>query len=400
MSIPGSQAHLCFCYIAYMCETEATAEQFSSDEFIDALRLSLISGVGPRIRQALLARFGSPGAVLRAAPSELHEVAGVGPKLTRKIAAAGDEIDVEAEIALCRQHDIEILVEPCDGADDSRYPRMLREIHDPPGVLFVRGSIKPEDALAVGIVGTRHATQYGLRQAERLGGSLARAGLTVVSGLARGIDAAAHRGALAAGGRTIGVLASGVLNIYPPEHDKLADEVVANGALLSESPPLMEPLAGSFPQRNRLISGLSLGVIVVEAGDRSGALITARHAMEQGREVFAVPGHVDSRTARGCHRLIRDGAKLVETVDDVLEELGPLVEAAPRSDGQVVHHPAELQLNDLEQKVLAAIGTEAISIDEIVRQSGLPVPRVLSTISVLEMRRLIRRLSGTTVVRM
>jgi len=383
-----------------MCRLDRIGEEAASEQLIDTLRLSLISGVGPRIRQTLLARFGSPGAVLRAAPSQLREVDGVGPKLTRKIAAAGDEIDVEAEIALCRQNDIEILVEPRNGVDDSRYPRMLREIHDPPGVLFVRGSIKPEDALAVAIVGTRHATQYGLRQAERLGGSLARAGLTVVSGLARGVDAAAHRGALAVGGRTIGVLASGVLNIYPPEHDKLAGEVVANGALLSESPPLMEPLAGSFPQRNRLISGLSLGVIVVEAGDRSGALITARHANEQGREVFAVPGHVDSRTARGCHRLIRDGAKLVETVDDVLEELGPLVEAAPRSDGQVVHHPAELQLNDLEQKVLAAIGTEATSIDEIVRQSGLPVPRVLSTISVLEMRRLIRRLSGTTVVRM
>ena len=169
--------------------------------------------------------------------------------------------------------------------------------------------MKPDDALAIGIVGTRHGTQYGLRQAERLAGGLARAGLTVISGLARGIDAAAHRGALAAGGRTIAVLASGVLNIYPPEHDKLAEEVAAHGALVSESPPGGEPLAGMFPQRNRLISGLSLGVIVVEAAERSGALITARHAMEQGREVFAVPGNVDSRASRGCHRLIRDGAQ-------------------------------------------------------------------------------------------
>ena len=189
--------------------------------------------------------------------------------------------------------------------------------------------MQPADALSIGIVGTRHATQYGLRQAERLAGSLARAGLTIVSGLARGIDAAAHRGALAAGGRTLGVLASGVLNIYPPEHDQLANEVAACGALLSEQPARSAPLAGTFPQRNRLISGLSLGVIVVEAAERSGALITARHAMEQGREVFAMPGNVDSRCSHGCHRLIRDGAKLIETADDVLEELGPLVEATP-----------------------------------------------------------------------
>jgi DNA processing protein len=364
------------------------------DELVDLLRLSLIPGVGPRTRKALLEKFGSPKAVLAAAPSELREVQGVGPKLTGKIAGADGEVNVEAEIALCREHGIGILTELHDG-----YPRSLREIHDPPGVLFVRGEIKPDDALAVGIVGTRHGSQYGLRQAERLAGSLARAGLTIVSGLARGIDAAAHRGALAAGGRTIAVLASGVLNIYPPEHDTLAAEVAAGGAVVSESPPRAIPLGGAFPQRNRIISGLSLGVIVVEAGTHSGALITARHAMEQGREVFAVPGNVDNRNAQGCHRLIRDGAKLVETADDVLEELGPLVEAAPRGDGQVVHHPAELMLNELEQQVLGCIGGEATPIDRVVSQSGLPVPQVLATLSVLEMRRLIRRLSGTTVAR-
>ncbi len=378
-----------------MCESHSAAAEPTPDELVNTLRLAMISGVGPRIRQALLERFGSAQAVLAAAPGELCEVQGVGPKLARSVAAAGDEIDVEREIALCRQHGIQILTQ-----SDDAYPRMLREIHDPPGVLFARGSLKAEDALAIGIVGTRHGTQYGLRQAERLSGSLARAGLTVVSGLARGIDAAAHRGALAAGGRTLAVLASGVLSIYPGEHDKLAAEVAAQGALLSESPTHAQPMGGTFPQRNRLISGLSLGVIVVEAPERSGALITARHAMEQGREVFAVPGRVDSRTARGCHQLIRDGAKLVESADDVLEELGPLVEAAPRDDGPPVHHPAELMLNELEQKVLSAVGSDPTSIDQIVAQSGLPVPRVLSTVSVLEMRRLIRRTSGTTVVRM
>jgi len=370
-------------------------QQPMSEEVRHSLLLSLVPGVGPRIRRALLERFGTPLAVLEAAPSDLRTVPGVGPKLMRKIAAAREETDVDTEIAICRDNGVAILTEA-----DEAYPRLLREIHDPPGVLFVRGSFEPQDALSMAIVGTRHATQYGLRQASRLASSFARAGLTVVSGLARGIDGAAHRGALEAGGRTIAVLASGVMNIYPPEHDRLAEEVTAHGALISEAPPRAEPLAGAFPQRNRLISGLSLGSVIVEAAERSGALITARLATEQGREVFAVPGRIDQRTSRGCHRLLRDGAKLVETADDVLEELGPLVESTTRDDGQVVRHPAELTLNDIEQRILGAFGTDAISIDRIVTQTGLPVPRVLSTISVLEMRRLIRRVSGNTVVRM
>jgi len=378
-----------------MSEPEDSAADSADADLAHELRLSLISGVGPRIRRALLERFGSPEAVLAAAPSQLRDVPGVGVKLAEKIVAAQREIDAQGQLALCRQHEIAVLREA--SAD---YPRALSEIHDPPSVLFVRGQLKPADGLAIAIVGTRHATSYGLRQAERLAGSLSRAGLTIISGLARGIDAAAHRGALAAGGRTLAVLASGVLCIYPPEHGQLADQVLAQGALVSEAPPRASPHGGTFPQRNRIISGMSLGVIVVEAGDRSGALITARHAMEQGREVFAVPGRVDDRTSRGCHRLIRDGAKLVETADDVLEELGPLVAAVPRDDGQVIHHPAELLLNELEQQVLAAIRSDATSIDEVVEDTGLPVPQVLSTISVLEMRRLIRRLSGTTVLRL
>jgi DNA processing protein len=365
------------------------------EDLIDALRLSLIPGVGPRTRKALLERFQTPKAVLQAAPSELREVYGVGPKLAHKIAEADRQSDVESEIARCRQQGIEILIEAHDA-----YPRMLREIHDPPGVLFVRGTIQPNDGLAIGIVGTRHATQYGLRQAERLAAGLARAGLTVVSGLARGIDAAAHRGALSAGGRTIAVLGSGVMNIYPPEHHQLAVDVAAQGYVVSESPPQAEPLPGTFPQRNRLISGLSLGVVVVEAAEQSGALITAKHAMEQGREVFAVPGNIDSRASHGCHRLIRDGAKLIESVDDILEELGPLVEATPRTDGQVIHHPAELLLSDVEQKVLSAIGSSATSIDQVVAQCQLPIAQVLATVSVLEMRHLVRRLSGATVLRL
>ncbi|NLF73144.1 MAG: DNA-protecting protein DprA [Candidatus Anammoximicrobium sp.] len=369
-------------------------EPDSRDALASDLRLALTPGVGPVTRRALLERFGSAEAVLAAPPSQLREVPGVGVKLARQIVAANDEIDVNKELQLCREHGITIL-----GDTDPAYPRLLREIHSPPAFLFIHGELRPEDALAVAIVGTRHATSYGRQTAEHLAAGLARAGLTIVSGLARGIDAVAHRAALQAGGRTLAVLGSGVLNIYPPEHKTLAEEIRGRGALISENPPLSEPQSGVFPQRNRLISGLTLGVIVVEAAERSGALISARHAMEQGREVFAVPGRVDSRTSRGCHRLIRDGAKLVECVEDVLDEFGPLVEATPRPDGTVMHHPAELQLNELELQVLNAIAAEPTSIDQIVASSGLPVQRVLATISVLEMRSLIRRVSGNSVMR-
>jgi len=366
-----------------------------SEDLRHILRLSLVDGVGPRTRRVLLEHFGSSEAVLSAAPSELRSIQGVGPKLTQRIVAAREEVDVDGLVQVCHDRGVKIIVET-----DEDYPSLLRQIPDPPPVLFVRGDLKPQDGMAIGIGGTRHASHYGLRQAERLATALARAGLTIVSGLARGIDAAAHRGAIAAGGRTLAILGSGVLSIYPPEHEQLAEELLAHGALISEAPPLAAPHSGVFPQRNRVISGLSLGVIVVEAGDRSGALITARLAMEQGREVFAVPGRVEDPTSRGCHRLIRDGAKLVETADDVLEELGPLFEPASRDDGCEVHHPAELLLNEQEQQVLDAIQPDPTSIDEILAATHLSVPNVLSTLSVLEMRRLIRRVSGTLVVRL
>ncbi|MBN1851911.1 MAG: DNA-processing protein DprA [Pirellulales bacterium] len=377
-----------------MSESDASAESFSQD-VISAVRLAMVSGVGPLLRRELLSHFGTPAAILAAAPSELCRVRGIGPTLAKRIAAAEETIDVEAELRIASQHGLRLMLDT-----DDDFPRLLAEIHDPPGLLFVRGQILPSDRLAVGIVGMRHASRYGLVQAERLASGLARAGITVVSGLARGIDGAAHRGALAAGGRTIAILASGLVNIYPPEHVPLADAIVAaGGALLSEQPPRMEPLSGMFPQRNRIISGLSLGVIVVEAAHRSGALITARHAMEQGRDVFAVPGRVDQRQSRGCHQLIRDGATLVESVDDILDELGPLVETTPRGDGRTVRHPAELKLNEIEQQVLQAIDTTPTMIDTVTALCGLPVHRVLSTISVLEMRRLIRRVSGNLVER-
>jgi DNA processing protein len=377
-----------------MSESPAENPGETPDELTPALRLALVSGVGPRLWKRLLERFGTPEAVLGAAPSALREVEGVGPKVAQSIAKAGDEIDVADELAVCQANGISILLQ-----SRPEYPELLRQIYDPPAVLFARGNLLPRDGLALAIVGTRHATQYGLRQAERLAGSLARAGLTIVSGLARGIDAAAHRGALAAGGRTVAVLAGGVLTIYPPEHDTLAAEVMAQGVLLSEAPSRASLQSGMFPQRNRIISGLSLGVLVIEAGDRSGALITARQAMEQGREVFAMPGRVDDRSSHGCHRLIRDGAKLVETADDVLEELGPLFQPTPGQDGQVVHHPGELLLNEVEQQILAVIGSESMLIDEIIVESGLPAAQVVSTLNVLEMRRMVRRQGGATVTR-
>ncbi|HEX3999424.1 MAG TPA: DNA-processing protein DprA [Pirellulales bacterium] len=223
-------------------------------QLLAALRLSLVAGVGPRHWQTLVERFGSPDAVLAAAPSELRSVSGIGPKLGRAISAAKQEVDAERELELCRRHGIEILIR-----SSAAYPKPLVEIPDPPAMLFIHGSLQSTDAMSVAIVGSRHATHYGKTQAERLAGGLARAGLTVVSGLARGIDAAGHRGALAAGGRTLAVLGSGVLNIYPPEHRELALEVQRRGALISEAPPQSSPLSGAFPQRNRIISGLSLG---------------------------------------------------------------------------------------------------------------------------------------------
>ena len=363
-------------------------------ELLAEVRLSLVMGVGPRLRQNLLARFGSISAVLCAGRDELCRVDRIGPKLAAQIAMAPDEAHAARELDDAARHGIELLTLSDDG-----YPRMLREIHDPPGVLYIRGTLVEEDQLAVAIVGTRHASRYGLKCAEELASALSRAGFTVVSGLARGIDAAAHRGALRAGGRTIAVLGGGLLELYPPEHRDLADEVAQQGCLMSEAPPRMKPLSGSFPQRNRVISGLSLGTVVVEAADQSGALITAKHAGEQGREVFAVPGPIDSRLSRGCHRLIQDRAKLVSSVDDIIEELGYLVEGIKRDGGGEIRAAAELNLNELEQQVLQAVATSPTLIDDVVAASGLPVPRVLATISVLEMRHLIRRTSGMHVVR-
>ncbi len=359
-----------------------------------ALRLSLVPGIGPRIYQHLLDHFGSAENVLSAAPAQLREVEGVGAKVAGAIALACQQVDIEPQLQICSEHNISILIKGSE-----QYPERLTEIYDPPNVLYMRGNIVAADSVAIAIVGTRHASSYGIKTAERLARGLSLAGFTIVSGLARGIDSAAHRGALAAGGRTIAVFGSGLLNIYPPEHAELAAEIANQGALVSEYLPHQAPKSGAFPQRNRIVTGLSLGVIVVEAADRSGALISARLANEQGREVFAVPGRIDSRTSRGCHALIRDGAKLVESVDDVLDELGPLASPATIDSEHTIRHPAELKLTEQETQILQHIETEPTAVDTIIQESGLPASRVLSTVSVLEIRRLIRRVSGNKLIR-
>ncbi len=363
-------------------------------DLLAALRLTLVDGVGPRIRQTLLAHFEKPQSVLEAPAAALMEVEGVGPKIAAAILAARHTRQAEEELARCREAGIDLILYGAEA-----YPQSLARICDPPGVLFSRGKLEPRDELAVAIVGSRRCTVYGRQQAEKLAGALARAGLTIVSGLARGIDAAAHKGALEAGGRTLAVLGTGLANIYPPEHGELAAAVAQQGALLAEVPLKTAPLPGLFPQRNRIIAGLSLGVVVVEASRNSGALHTVRHALEQGREVFSVPGRIDSLASEGCHDIIRDGATLVRHADDILQELGPL--AAPVQSGarQTVHTARELLLDDQERKILNLVSIDPVHVDEILRQAGIEASRALATLTVLEMRRLVRRLPGSQYCR-
>lgn len=367
----------------------------SREQRIEHVRLCLVDGVGPILRRALLARFGEPQNVWKATRDELRTVPGIGEKTLRAILSSKSNAEAELVVAACESRTTEILVEGTEA-----YPQRLAEIPDAPGVLFIQGKLESRDGLAVAIVGTRHATRYGLKQAELLASGLARMGITVVSGLARGIDIAAHRAALSSGGRTIAVLGTAVSEVYPPEHVADADAIRQQGAVVSEVMPSGPPVKGAFPRRNRIISGLSLGVIVVEAAQRSGALISARHALEQNREVFALPGPVDSHNSRGCHQLLRDGAVLVESVDDVIRELGPLGTPVKTPDSAPIHHPAaELRLNDLEKQVLAAVGDQPTHVDEVIRRSELEAQRVLSVLSILEVRRIVRKVSGNLVTR-
>ena len=367
--------------------------QADDQRILDALRLALIPGVGPRMQSTLLKTFGSATAAIDAPIRDLKQVSGIGPKLIEAYTEHRESAAAELEFEACQERGIRIML-----ADDADYPRLLLTLPDYPNVLYCRGTLEPRDELAVAIVGARRGTHYGLKHAERFGTALARAGMTIVSGLARGIDAAAHRGAISAGGRTIAVTASGVWNIYPPEHVELAQQIVEHGAVISEFPIDQKLSAGLFPQRNRIISGMSMGVLVAEASLKSGALHTARHAMEQGRDVFAIPGPIDSLASVGCHNLIRDGAMLARDVDDVLEALGPF-EPVVTSESETVHSPRELTLNDQERTVLNLVSTEARHLDEIVQSAEMASSRVMSTLTMLEVKRMVRRLPGSYFIR-
>lgn len=358
------------------------------------LRLALVDGVGIRTMRRLLGRFGSAKDVLKASLRDLGSVERVGPKTAMAIRETGGGTYAEEVLRLCKEQDIELLF-----PGDRRIPVLLNEISDPPLVLYLQGEFRPDDALSVGMVGTRQATAYGRYMAERLTRGLCGYGCTIVSGLARGIDGVCHRKALESGGRTIAVLGSSLTEVYPPEHKDLALLIRKQGALLSETPPLAKPKAGVFPQRNRIISGISLGVVVVEAAERSGSLITARHAGEQGRDVFAVPGQASSPTSRGSNRLIRDGALLVQDAEDIIEHLGPLSRSAQLAGGLIVQQPKELILNEIERGVLQVIDAMPTDIDLVVQRSRLAVSQVLSTLSVLELKGAIKRTGGRSYSR-
>jgi len=373
----------------------------------DHLALALVPGLGPRLTRAVLDHFGSPAAALAASAAQLEAVPQVGPTLARRFADAFRSADVEAEWAEVVGHNVRVIL-----PGDAEYPARLAAIPDPPPLVYLRGELTPADANAVAVVGSRACTAYGKRMAERIAAGLAAAGWTVVSGLARGIDGAAHRGALQAGGRTVAVLAGGLASIYPPEHADLAERVVGQGALVSETPMTVDPQPGMFPARNRIISGLSRAVIVVEANARSGALITARHAAEQGREVYAVPGPVDSPASAGCLELIRNGARLVRSADDVIEDLKGLATdsvqesedsrqepeagvAATRSGAREAEpEPPQLPpLDSSQQRLFDALASRRHA-DELARELGVPVGELSRTLMQLELKKLVRRLPG------
>jgi DNA processing protein len=372
------------------------------------LALKSIPGVGPVLFQRLLGRFGEPAAVFQARCEDLLGIKGVNRDLARDILGFRNWDRVEAELANMSAAGVEVLLQT-----DSRFPARLKQIPYPPPLLFLKGTLLPQDDLALALVGTRAASYYGLKTCRRLAGALAVMGLTVVSGLARGIDTAAHQGALENSGRTLAVLGCGLDVVYPPENQKLYEQIPEQGALISEFPLGTPPEAKNFPIRNRIISGLSLGVVVVEAGLKSGTSITVRYALDQGREVFAVPGPIDSPTSLGPHRLIQDGAKLVQDPEDIFQELPALKKgqrplfAAPgrvretpaaEGGGPTSAAAAAPPAPTPEDPLLALLGSDPLSLEEIVRTTRLATSEVLSRLTILELEGLIRELPGKRYV--
>ncbi len=357
--------------------------------------LNLVDHVGPvRVRQ-LLEHFGDGPAILAASKQDLLRVRGIGEETADAIAGWEKNIDLGAELKRISEFGCRIVTQA-----DSEYPELLRQIYDPPIVLYVKGRLLPQDKNAVAMVGSRMTTHYGIEVARKLAYQLAYLGVTVVSGGARGIDSAAHQGALSAKGRSITVLGTGINLITPPENAELFERVAANGALITQFAFNRPGDKQTFPIRNRIVAGMTLGTVVVEANLTSGALITANFAAEYGRQVFAVPGRIDSPRSKGCHDLIKKGAKLCEGAEDILSEFEYLFPASnrPPSPAETGVLPA-LELSGSEQKVYDTLNNGEMSIDEIIRRSGLPASAVSVALLSLEMKRLLRQLPGKVFVR-
>jgi DNA processing protein len=351
------------------------------------LALSFIPGVGSILLKRLLDRFKTPEAVFQAPIEELLGTEGLGERVAREIRKGPLEKRIERELRLLNEAGGKIIT-----LKDDAYPERLREIYDPPPLLYVRGELKEEDELAISIVGSRKTSPYGRWITEKISQELARHGVTIVSGMARGIDALAHSGAISGGGRTVAVLGCGVDVIYPSENRSLFTKIIDHGAILSEFPMGSPPEGGHFPKRNRIISGLSMGVVVVQAGAESGSLITASYALEQGREVFAVPGNIGAEGSRGTHRLIKEGAKLVESSEDILEEILPQWHRE-RDETQEVEGP-ERNLTEEERVLYEHLGEIPLHIDELIRESQFDPGKVSSLLLNLELKGLVSQWPG------
>lgn len=347
----------------------------------DWIALGMVKGVGSVVGRCLVETFGEPAAVFAAARGAL-EAAGARSDVARAILRFAGRAEAEEQASKLARSGGRLVTWRSD-----LYPQQLRQIHDPPLCLFVLGELTPSDDLSVAVVGSRAPSRYGRDMAGQLAEGLARCGLTVVSGLARGVDAMAHDGALRVGGRTIAVLGNGIDVIYPSEHHRLRMQIIKSGAVVSELPMGARPEPHNFPARNRIISGLTLGTVVVEATERSGSLITARCALEQNREVFAVPGPVGA-LSRGPHRLIREGAVLVESAEDVLREIAPPLLVGTRVSA------APVAVDESAARVLDCLAVEALHVDELIQRTGMSTPDMLRILLDLEIAGHVRQLPG------
>lgn len=357
------------------------------------LALSTVPKIGPIRYVSLVKHFGSPEKVLAASKRELAQLPDVGPVTASSIKSSVSWETAEEQFGLCEKTKVQIVT-----FKDEGYPKNLLSIYDPPPFLFVGGEIKEEDQNAVAIVGCRSASPYGRRITERIGRELVRRGITIVSGMARGIDSIGHLAALKEKGRTLAVFGSGLDVLYPPENRKLAGQIRSSGAIISEFFLGTKPEAPNFPRRNRLISGLSLGVVIVEAGNKSGALLTAQCALDQNREVFAIPGNLGSKNSEGTNRLIKEGAKLVTSVEDILEELRIFTrEGESSSFEETKKDPSGL--SEAEKSIFKLISDEPYHIDKIASKASVGVPQALAMLLSLELKGLVKQLSGKMFVR-